>query len=112
MLSTVVVEAAPCTFTNVPNDAVEAIHGLLAGSTQISDRLAAVPLGKLKPSPFYNMLADDQPVEKALTLLRFTQRGNGKQLAHGFRVITESVQEPTASDAAEGTNANQYATVA
>ena len=112
MLSTVVVEAVPCTFTDVPNDAVEAIHGLLAGSTQTSERLAAVPLDKLKPSPFYNMLAGDQPAEKALTLLRFTQCGNGKQLAHGFRVVTERVQDPTADDTTQYTNANQYATVA
>ena len=51
-LSAVVVEAAPCTFTDIPNDAVEAIHGLLAGSPQDSERLAVVPLDKLRPSPF------------------------------------------------------------
>ena len=70
-LSAVVVEVEPCTFTDIPDDSVEAIHGLFAGSAQTSERLAAVPLDKLRPSPFYNMLADGKPVEKALTLLRF-----------------------------------------
>ena len=61
----------------------------------------AVPLGKLQPSPFYNMFADGKPVDKALTLLHFTQRGNGKQYGHGFRIITERVCDPTEDAAAE-----------
>ena len=65
VINAVVVEAVPCTFTDIPNDSVEAIHGLLAGSTQIGERLAVTPLDKLSPSPFYNMLADGKPVEKA-----------------------------------------------
>ena len=111
-LSAIVVEAAPCTFTDIPNDSVEAIHGLLAGSTQTSERLAIVPLDKLRPSPFYNMLADGKPVEKALTLLHFTQRSNGKQHAHGFRIITERAQDATAGAATELTKEHCYATVA
>ena len=112
VLSAIVVEAAPCTFTDIPNDSVHAIHGLLAGSTQTSERLAAVSLNQLRPSPFYNMLIDGKPVDKALTLLHFTQRGNGKQHAHGFRIITERVQDPTACSATELTHQNCYATVA
>jgi hypothetical protein len=112
VLSAVVVEAAHCTFTDIPNDSVEAIHGLLAGSAQTSDRLAVVPLDKLRPSTFYNMLADGKPVEKALTLLHFTQRSNGKQHAHGFRVITERVQDATADAATELTKEKCYATIA
>jgi len=113
LLSAVVVEAQPCTFTDIPNDAVEALHGLLAGSPQDSERLAVVPLDKLRPSPFYNMLADGKPVEKALTLLHFTQRSNGKQHSHGFRVVTERVRDATTSDATELTSKkNCYATVA
>ena len=111
-LSAVVVEVQPCTFTDIPDDSVDAIHGLFAGSAQTSERLAAVPLDKLKPSPFYNMLADGKPVEKALTLLRFTQRSNGKQHAHGFRIITERTQDATAGAATELTKENCYATVA
>ena len=61
---------------------------------------------------FYNMLAHGKPVEKALTLLRFTQRSNGKQHAHGFRIITERTQEATAGAATEPTKENSYATVA
>ena len=112
ILSAVVVEAEPCTFTDIPDDSVEAIHGLFAGSAQASERLAAVPLDKLRPSPFYNMLADGKPVEKALTLLRFTQRGNGKQHAHGFRIVSERAQDATAGAATELTKENCYATVA
>ena len=112
ILSAVVVEAEPCTFTDIPDDSVEAIHGLFAGSAQASERLAAVPLDKLRPSPFYNMLADGKPVEKALTLLRFTQRGNGKQHAHGFRIVTERAQDAAAGAATELTKENCYATVA
>ena len=111
-LSAVVVEVEPCTFTDIPDDSVDAIHGLFAGSAQTSERLAAVPLDKLKPSPFYNMLADGKPVEKALTLLRFTQRSNGKQHAHGFRIITERTQDATAGVATELTKENCYGTVA
>ena len=105
-MDAIVVEAAPCTFTEIPNESVEALQGLLAGCTQTSERLAAVPLGKLTPSPFHNMLADGKPVHKALTLLHFTQRGNGKQHAHGFRIITERVRDPTAGTATELTNEN------
>ena len=112
LLSAVVVEAAPCTFSDIPNESVQAIHGLLAGATETSERLAAVPLDKLRPSPFYNMLADGKPVDKALTLLHFTQRSNGKQLAHGFRVIAERVRDPTAGAGTELTDGNCYATVA
>ena len=112
LVSAVVVEAAACTFVDIPNDSVQAIHGLLAGSTQTSERLAAVPLAQLKPSPFYNMLADGQPVDKALTLLHFTQRSNGKSHGHGFRVVAERVTDPTAGTATELSEENCYATVA
>ena len=112
ILSTVVVEAVPCTFTDIPNDSVEAIRGLLAGCPQTSERLAAFSLDKLEPSPFYNMLAAGEPIDKALTLLHFTQRGNGKQLAHGFRIVTERVRDATDGLTIEWTEVNQYATVA
>ena len=58
------------------------------------------------------MLADGQPVDKAVTLLHFTQRSNGKQHSHGFRVISERVQDHTAVAATESSNKNCYATVA
>jgi hypothetical protein len=111
-LSFVVVEVEPCTLTDIPEDSVQAMHGLFVGSEKTSERLAAVPLDKLSPSPFYNMLADGKPVEKALTLLRFTQRSNGKQHTYGIRVITERTQDATAGAATELTKENCYATVA
>ena len=112
ILSAIVVEAVPCTFADIPNQSVEAIHGLLAGNGQTSDRLAVVALDKLTPSAFYNMLADGKPVEKALALLHFTLRGNGKQHAQGFRVVTERVQDATAGAATEPTAGKYYATIA
>ena len=69
-------------------------------------------MDKLRPSPFYNMPADGKPVEKALTLLHFTQRSNGKQHTHGFRIVTERAQDATAGDATEPTKKSHYATVA
>ena len=95
VLSAVVMEAAPCTLTDIPNASVEAIHGLIAGSAETPKRLAVVPLDKLKPSPVYNMLADDKPVEKALVRLRCTPRGNGKQHTHGYRIITDRTYDAT-----------------
>ena len=106
-VSQVVVEAMPCTFTDIPNDSLTAIHGLLASCPPTSERLVAMPLHKLKPSPFYNMLADGNAIDKALTLLRFTQRGNGKQLLQGFRIITERVQDAVDHEL----NPDEYATV-
>ena len=61
---------------------------------------------------FYNMLTGGKTAHTALTLLHFTQCGNGKQRTHGFRIITERVQDPTAGPATELTNQNCYATVA
>ena len=106
LLSTVVVEAMPCTANDIPNDSVDAIHGLLAGCPPTSERLVAASLDNLQPSPFYNMLVDGDPADKALTLLRFTQRGNGKQLSNGFRIVTDRVEDATAD------LSKQYATVA
>ena len=58
------------------------------------------------------MLADDKPVDKALVLLRFTQRSNGKQLGHGFRIVAERAQDATVGAATELTKNAQYAAVA
>ena len=54
----------------------------------------------------------ESPFTRPLTLLKFTQRGNGKQHAHEFSIITERVQDPTACSATELTHQNCYATVA
>jgi len=96
-LSAIVVEAEPVdakSMEEIPNDSVEAIHGLLAaGPAPTSERLAAAPLRDLKPSPFYNMVANGDPRGKALVLLRFTQRSVGKHISNGFRLVTDNVQD-------------------
>ena len=83
-LSIIVVEAAPYTTAYIPNDSVGAIHGLLACQPKTSDRIAASRLNLLSPSPFYNMLANGEPADKALVLLYFPQASKGKQLQSGF----------------------------
>ena len=108
-LSIIAVEAEPCAFTEIPNDSVDAIHGLVAaGPAATSERLAATTLRKLKPSPFYNMEADEEPSDKALVLLKFNQRSVGKQILNGFRIVTDHVEdacEPYATG-------ERYATIA
>ena len=87
---------------------VDAIHGLVAaGPATTSERFAATTLQNLKPSPFYNMEADGEPADKALVLLKFSQRSVGKQILNGFRVVTEQVED--ACDASAGA---RYSTVA
>jgi hypothetical protein len=108
ILSAMAVEAEPCNWTEIPNDSVDAIHGLLAaGPSATSERLAATTLQKLKPSPFYNMLADGEPSDKALVLLKFTQRSNGKQILNGFRIVTDLVE-----DACDASAQERYGTIA
>jgi len=101
-LSVIAVEAEPCTFTEIPNDSVDAIHGLVAaGPAATSERLAATTLRNLKPSPFYNMVADEEPADKALVLLKFTQRSVGKQILNGFRIVTDHVEDACDTSAGE-----------
>ena len=105
-LTIIVVEAAGSSMTDIPNDSVDAIHGLLACQPKTSDHLAAVQLDMLKTSPFYNMLTDTEPADKALALLYFTQSAKGKQLQHGFRLVAERVEDATNRE-----DGKQYATV-
>ena len=100
-LSIIVVEVEPYTFADIPNDSIDAIHGLLACQPKTSDRLATSRLNLLSPSPFYNMLANGEPADKALVLLHFQQTSKGNQLPSGFRIVSERVQDaanPTASE--------------
>jgi len=108
MLSIIAVEAEPCTFTEIPNDSIDAIHGLIAtGPSQTGERLAATTLQNLKPSPFYNMEADGEPADKALVLMRFTQRSVGKQILNGFRIVSDHVE-----DACDTSTGARYGTIA
>ena len=107
-LSVIAVEAEPCTFTEIPNDSVDAIHGLVAaGPATTSERLAATTLRNLKPSPFYNMEADEEPADKALVFLKFSQRSVGKQILNGFRIVSDQVEDACDTSAGE-----RYGTIA
>ena len=109
-VSAIIVEAEPLQSQlthEIPNDSVDAIHGLLAaGPTPTSERLAAAPLHTLAPSPFYNIVIDGEPSDKVVALLRFTQRSVGKQIANGFRLVTDNVQ-----DACDPLDTHRYGTI-
>ena len=94
-LSTLVVEAMPVcwdTDSEIPNDSVDALHGLLAtGGPPSSERLVAARLWEIAHSPFCNMTVAGEAAEKALVLLHFTQRSIGAQQSGGFRLVTENV---------------------
>jgi len=94
-INTLVVEATPVCWdadAEIPNDSVNALHGLQAtGGPPSSERLVAATLQEIAPSPFYNMTVAGEPAEKAFVLLHFTQRSFGAQNAGGFRVVTDNV---------------------
>ena len=94
-LSVVVVEAATQDIEAPPNTSVADVYALVAGLPQCTDRLAFSPLCDLSPSPFHNLLAGDCTVDKVLVLLRSTQKSVGKQLAGGFRLLTDMVCDAT-----------------
>ena len=107
-LSALIVEAERCSFSDIPNDSVDAIHGCLAaGPAVTSERFVATSLKSLAPSPFNNMLIEGKPSDKALVLLKFTQRSNGKQMVDGFRIVSDSVR-----DALDPSDNSQYGTIA
>ena len=107
LLSAVVVEAEEFVLTEIPNDAVDAVHGLLACLPKTTDHIAALPLQKLQYSPFYNIVADKAPADKALILLCFSKKSVGKNLQGGYRIVTDDVQ-----DATDVANEKKYGTVA
>ena len=107
-LSALIVEAERCSFSDIPNDSVDAIHGCLAaGPAVTSERFVATSLKNLAPSPFNNMLIEGKPSDKALVLLKFTQRSNGKQMADGFRIVSDNVR-----DALDPSDSSHYGTIA
>jgi hypothetical protein len=93
-INAMVVEAQACTLEHIPNDSVQAIQDVLGGMPQTSDRIATVTLQQLQVSPFYSMLTDLEPVDKALVLLKYNQRSSGKNLGDGFRIVTETCRTP------------------
>ena len=66
-INTLVVEATPVCWdadSEIPNDAVDAWHGLLAtGRPPSSERLVAASLSEIAHSPFYNMTVAGEPAE-------------------------------------------------
>jgi hypothetical protein len=53
------------------------------------------------------MEADEEPADKALVLLKFTQRSVGKQILNGFRIVTDHVE-----DACDTSTSERYGTIA
>ena len=75
-VTVLVVEAEPANVSvhDIPNDCMDALHGLLAAGGPVgSERVVAALLEDVTSSPFYNMLVRTEPVDKALVLLRFVQ---------------------------------------
>ena len=107
-IGAIVMEATPMSFEHAPSAAIEPINAFLGTLPQATDRLAMVPLARLKHSPFYNMVVDPcETCEKALVLLRATQKSIGKNLMGGFRLQTDNV-----TDAGDTDNQNKYRTIA
>ena len=108
-LEALVVEAKPCAYTeDIPDDSIDAMHGMLAAGPQMTnDRLLAAPLQNLTASPFYNMIANGEPSDKALVLLKFSQRSNGKQIGNGYRIVAHNVR-----DACDSAATQLYSTIA
>ena len=115
-VNTLVVEATPVSWdadAEIPNDSVDALHGLLAtGGPPSSERLVAANLPEIAHSPFYNMTVAGEPAEKALVLLHFTQRSIGAQQSGGFRLVTDNVVDDTDSVLPLGTQQVKVGTVA
>ena len=52
------------------------------------------------------MVINGEPSDKALVLLKFTQRSNGKQISNGFRLVTDNVR-----DGCHPSHTQQYGTI-
>ena len=85
---------------------------LLTGFPQSSERMAAMPLHKVKPSPFYNMIADNNPVDKILTILHFTQRSFSKQHANTIRMVSSHVRDASVDEKKTADTPNSFGTIA
>ena len=108
----VVVEAASCTGVDMGKEAVQSMQALLRGFPRSSERMATMPLHKLKPSPFYNMIADNRPVDKILAILHFTQRSFSKQHANTIRMVSSHVRDASAEENTTADTLNAFGTIA
>ena len=112
IITVVVVEAASCTGVDMGKEAVQSMQTLLTGFPQSSERMAAMPLHKVKPSPFYNMIADNNPVDKILTILHFTQRSFSKQHANTIRMVSSHVRDASVDEKKTADTLNSFGTIA
>ena len=101
-LTAIVVEAESLNLEahDIPNDSVDALHGLLAaGGPPAAERLIAAHLPEITNSPFYNMAVAGEPAEKSLVLLLFTQRSIGSQQQGSFRLVADNVLDAGGGEA-------------
>ena len=70
-----------------------------------------MPLHKLKPSPFYNMIANNRPVDKILAILHFTQRSFSKQHANTIRMVSSHVRDASAEENTTADTLNSFGTI-
>ena len=100
-LCALAVEAEPVDIAagDIPNNSVGALHGLLAaGGPPGAERMIAAALADVSLSPFYKLVVHEQPVDKALVLLRLTQNTKGAQQQGSSRIAAEHVVDATAAD--------------
>ena len=110
----IVVEAGPCIPESNPNAALRAaMHGIMAANDPHTERLVAVPLAKLLRHPFYNMEANGNSADKAVAMLKFSEKTIGQTLKKdGFRLICDRVTDYTDDSVIEATNKNSYGVIA
>ena len=113
-IDVIVVEAGPCIADSGPNASLRAaMHGILAADDPHTERLVAVPLQKLLRHPFYNMEANGNGADKAVAMLKFSERPQGQNLKNeGFRMICDRVTDYTDDSSKEVTNKNSYGVIA
>ena len=85
--------------------ALNDLNGLLLHLAGLTERLLPCRLDDLRPSPFYNIEVGtkETPVDKAVVLIRSTQKSTGRNIANAYRVITENILDPFL---ANGSNQN------
>ena len=103
-------EAVPQDLHSPPNASVAAVHALLGTMPQCPDRMGVHPLRELSHSPFYNLLAEGNAVDKALVLLQSRSKSVGKHMANGWRLQTDGVTDGTDPDSGEQYGAIAYCT--
>ena len=90
-----------------------ALHGIMAADDPHTERLVAVPLAKLLRHPFYNMEANGNGADKAIAMLKFSEKTIGQTLKNdGFRLICDRVTDYTDDSVLEATNKNSYGVIA